>query len=265
MSPRLQIVVAVAVVAVVAAGSVVGVTLATRQTPAQPKAIKGKPPVSSFMPTPAAKQIRTAFREWPAGSLVTMERLGRDYPRDPVVQFYRGLALVWAGYLGDAEAVLEKAKKLGRDSQWEIQADSLLHPDYIAGYPPFQPLVANPLLEEGSRLQAQGRQHSALAAYEKAARAAPDDCEAQVAAAVGHFDKDNLSASFSRLGPLTQKFPRCQSVRYYLGILLAWTKQPDAVTQLRKTVALGPNTELGRAAAQFLAGGQGRGTGQSTK
>jgi tetratricopeptide (TPR) repeat protein len=265
LSSRAKISLIVAVLAVIAAGSVVGVTLATRQTPEQPKAIKGKPPLGTALPTPAKGEIQTAFRNWPKGSLVTMERLGREYPKDPVVQFYRGLALVWAGYLSDAETVLERAKSVGKDTQWEIQADTLLHPDYIAGYPPFQPLQANLLLEQGARLQAEGKQHSALAVYRKAARANPNDCEAQVAVGVASFDKDNLNKSFSQLGPLTQKFPKCQSVRYYLGILLAWTKQPNAVDQLRKTVALGPNTELGRSAAQFLSGGATGGTGSTTK
>ena len=64
MSSRLQIALIVAVVALVAAGSVVGVTLATRQTPEQPKAQKEPPPLGSVLPTPAAKQIRTAFRDF---------------------------------------------------------------------------------------------------------------------------------------------------------------------------------------------------------
>ena len=51
---------------------------------------------------------------------------------------------------------------------------------------------------------AQGHQHSAERLYARAARLHPDDDEAQVAAAVGRFDEDDLSASFSRLGPLVE-------------------------------------------------------------
>jgi predicted Zn-dependent protease len=267
LSKRLQIWLTVAVTALVAAGAVVGITLATRQTPEQPKALADKPPLpSSALPTPANDEIRSAYGDWPNGTVETMERLGRDYPKDPVVQLYRGIALVWAGYNNEAEAVLRRAKKVGKDTPWEIQADSVLHPQYLVNYPVFRPLEANLLLEQGSRLQQQGRQHSARRVYERAARAEPGNDEAAVAAAVARFDKDNLNASFSRLGPLTRKFPKSQSVRFYLGLLLAWTAQRDpAIAQFEKAVALGPKTELGRGAAEFLRNVQGGGTGSSTK
>jgi Flp pilus assembly protein TadD len=204
--------------------------------------------------TPAAARIRTAFRNWPHGSLGAMEQLGREYPRDPVVQLYRGVALAFAGYNGDAETVLRRAKSLGRDTIYEIEADDLLHPQYFRGYPVFEPTRPNPLLERGSRLQAQGHQRSAESVYLQAVRAHPGDDEARVAAAVARFDKDNLSASFSRLGPLTRRFPRSQAVRFYLGYLLAWTGQRDpAIAQFRKTVALDPGSKLGKSAGQFLA------------
>jgi tetratricopeptide (TPR) repeat protein len=266
LSVRLRISLVVAVVAVVAAGSVVGVTLATRQTPIQPQAQDGKPPVAEKLPTPAADAIRAAFDDWPNGSIDEMERLGREYPRDPVVQLYRGIALIWAGYPSDAEDVLRRAKKVGRDTPWEVQADSVLHPEYQVGYPTFRPLEANLLLERGARLQTEGRQHSALRVFERAAKQMPDDDEAQVAAAVARFDKDNLTASFSRLGPLTRRFPQSQTVRFYLGLLLAWTGQRDpAIAQFEQAVALGPDTELGRGAAQFLTNVNAGGTGSSSK
>jgi tetratricopeptide (TPR) repeat protein len=266
VSGRLQIVLVVAVAAILAAGTVVGVTLATRQTPTQPKAQPGKPPLGPSLPTPAASSIRAAFRDWPKGGIDTMERLGHEYPRDPVVQLYRGIALLWAGYPNDAEDVLRVAKRVGRDTPWEVQADSVLHPEFQVGYPTFHPLVANRLLEEGARLQQQGRQHSALRVFERAARQMPRSDEAEVAVAVARFDKDNLNASFSRLGPLTRTFPRSQTVRFYLGLLLAWTGQRDAaIAQFQKAVALGPRTELGRGAADFLARVHAGGTGSSTK
>ena len=121
-------------------------------------------------------------------------------------------------------------------------------------------MTPNALLEQGAQLQAQGKQHSARSLYERAARQAPNRCEPQVAVAVGRFDKDNLNASFSRLGPLSRRFPTCQSVRYYLGLMLAWTGQRDpAIAQFKRTVALGPETELGQGAAQFLSNVQGGG------
>jgi predicted Zn-dependent protease len=266
VSTRTRISVIVAFTALAAAGVVVGITLATRQTPDQPKALAERPPLAKTLPTPAASEIRSAYGGWPKGTVETMEELGREYPKDPVVQLYRGIALIWAGYPNEAETVLRRTKKVGRDTPWEIQADSVLHPQYLVNYPVFRPLTANLLLEQGSRLQQQGRQHSARRVYERAARAAPSNDEAAVAAAVARFDKDNLNASFSRLGPLTRKFPKSQVVRYYLGLLLAWTGQRDpAIAQFEKTLAMGPGTELGRGAAEFLRNVQGGGTGSSTK
>ncbi len=254
MSSRQRVLVTVAGAAVLAAAAVVGITLATRQDPAQPHALKGKPGVPKVLPTKAASEIRAAYRNWPHGSLDTMVKLGREYPRDPVVQLYLGIALAWAGYGSDAVAPLRAAKRLGRDTRWEIQADNLLHPQYFPDYPLFTPLGSNELLHRGAALQAQGHQHLAERLYSRAAARAPGNDEAQVAAAVGRFDKDNLSASFSHLGPLTRRFPKSQSVRFYLGLLLAWTGQRDpAVEQFKKAVALGKGTPLGTSAQAFLA------------
>jgi tetratricopeptide (TPR) repeat protein len=265
--PRVQLLLTVAAAAIAAAGAVVGITLATRTTPTQPQPQPGKPPVPRSLPTPASAAIHKAFADWPHGSVETMVKLGRTRPRDAVVQLYTGIALLWAGYDADASAALERAKRVGRDTVWELKADDVLHPQYFQDAPVFTPLEPNRLLERGSRLQLQGHQHSAERLYRRAARAAPDDDEAQVAAAVGLFEKDDLNASFSRLGPLTSRFPRSQSVRFYLGLLLAWTGQRDpAIAQFRKTVALGRETTLGRQAAAFLAKvGSAPGTGSSGK
>ena len=253
MPARQRVVLTVAGAAVLAAATVLAVTLETRQTPVQPRALKGSPGVPKVLPTPAAAAIRAAYRSWPHGSLNAMLTLGREYPRDTVVQLYVGLALEWSGYGPDAVAPLERAKRLGRDTPWEIQADNLLYPQYFPDYPLFTPLGGDALLRRGALLQAQGHQHSAEHLYLRAAAAQPGNDEAQVAAAVGRFDKANLSAAFSRLGPLTRRFPKSQSVRFYLGLLLAWTGQRDtAVAEFRKTLALGKGTRLGVAAKEFL-------------
>jgi tetratricopeptide (TPR) repeat protein len=256
MSSRQRVWALVGGVAALAAGAVLVVTLATRDTPPKLQPLKGKPGVPKVLPTPASAAIRAAFRSWPHGSVDAMETLGEKYPRDPVVQLYLGIALVWAGYDEDATPVLEhvKAKGVGWDTPWEIQADNLLHPQYFPNDPEFTPAGDNALLRRGALLQVEGRQHSAEHLYQVAAKRAPNDAEAQVAAAVGRFDKDDLSASFSRLGPLTQRFPRSQSVRFYLGLLLAWTGQRDpAVAQFKQAVALGKTTPLGISAETFLA------------
>ena len=88
----------------------------------------------------------------------------------------------------------------------------------------------------------------------------------QVAAAVGRFDKANLSASFSRLGPLVKRFPRSQSVRFNLGLLLAWIGQGQAaLAEFRKAQALGPTTLLGRDARRFVTALVNAGTGATQK
>jgi tetratricopeptide (TPR) repeat protein len=117
----------------------------------------------------------------------------------------------------------------------------------------FLPTERNRLLERGSMLQEEGHQESAEQLYREAVRRDPDDAQARVAAAVGLFDEDDLAATFSQLGPLSSRFPRSQAVHYYLAYLLAWTHQgADAIAQYRTTLRLGPTTELGRAAAEWL-------------
>jgi len=268
LSSRLELVITVAAVALAAAGAVVAITLATRDHPASLHPLAGKPPVPSNVPGPAGPTIRQAFASWPHGSLDTLERLGQDYPKSPVVQLYLGLGLLYAGYDREAETALEQVKKkgIGYDTPWEIAAENVLHPQFFTDYPVFTPVRPNALLSEGSRLQAQGRQHSAERLYLEAARRAPNDDQAQVAAAVGRFDKDNLTASFSHLGPLTERFPKSQVVRYYLGLLLAWTAQgKGAVAQFQRVVSLGPNTGLGRSAQAFIDRVRASGTGSAKK
>ncbi|HUK44964.1 MAG TPA: hypothetical protein VLV28_06700 [Gaiellaceae bacterium] len=258
----------VAIAAVATAGIVVGLTLDTRTTPHQPKAMAGKPPVPKNLPAPVRSQIVSAFRDWPHGSIDDMQRLGLEYaggatPKErytsAVVQYFRGVALLWAGYPSDAEQALEKAKSLGKNTMIHNQADSFLHSNYLQTgppfYPVFQPIQPSTLLEQGARLQVQGHQVSAERLYQRAARLHPDDAEAQVAAAVGLFDEDNLTPAFSHLGPLVQRFPKSQSVHYYLGLLLAWTGQgSQAIGQFEKAVKLGSTTPIGKQAAKILEG-----------
>jgi tetratricopeptide (TPR) repeat protein len=276
VSSRLSLYVSVGIACLVAAGIVVGLVLDTRTTPHQPRPVAGKPPVPVGLTGPAAPAIVAAFKNWPHGSIDTMQKLGLQYSggttpaerqQNAVVQFYRGVALLWAGYPSDAEQALETAKKLGRDTMIQGRADNLLHPNFFqptsgSGYPVFVPLTKNALLRQGALLQAQGHQVSAERLYQRAARQNPHDVEALVAAAVGSFDEDNLVPAFSHLGPLVKRFPRSQIVHYYLGLLSAWTAQaPEAIKQFKLTRSLGPTTVLGKQADQFLAGLGARTTG----
>jgi tetratricopeptide (TPR) repeat protein len=247
----------VAAIAVVAAGLVAGVVLATRQDPAQPAAQCKHRPTALIVPgvtSPHIPAVRAALAQQPQAAARLLERLSQQAPKDPVVQFNFGTALFCAGYIADAEQAFRQAKNAGFDTYYEIQADAILHPQYFQqGYPIFEPQGHDALLIQGVLLQRRGKQHSAERLFARAARLQPGSDEAQVAAAVGRFTEDNLSAAFSRLGPLVKRFPQSQSVRYHLGLLLAWTGQRDqAVRQFRLARNLDPRSTLGEESARFL-------------
>jgi Flp pilus assembly protein TadD len=247
----------VAAAAVVAAGIVTGVVLATHQDPRQPTTQCKKLPspiVLKGVQSDHVAEVRTAFRKPPAAAARVLESLAQQNPRDPVVQFNDGTALLCAGYTSEAAQAYVRAKQAGRDTWYEVRADNLLHPQFFSdGYPPVVITGRDPLLIQGQLEQRQFHQHSAERLFARAARLHPNDPEAQVAAAVGRFDMDDLNASFSRLGPLVKRFPRSQTVRFHLGLLLSWTGQGAlAVKEFRAARALGPHTALGRDAGAFL-------------
>jgi predicted Zn-dependent protease len=112
--------------------------------------------------------------------------------------------------------------------------------------------VAGKLLY-GAALQRLGRQRSAARAYAAAARQAPDDAEAQVAAAVGLFDKARPVTAFSRLGPLTRRFPNRATVRFHLGLLLLWSGEvKEAKRQLEAARTVEPGSVPAQQAARYL-------------
>ena len=95
---------------------------------------------------------------------------------------------------------------------------------------------------------------SARRAFADALRLAPDDVEALVADAVGRYDKSNPSAAFSRLGPLTRRFPHAATVRFHLGVLLLWQRDvKEAKRQLRLARANEPGSPTAREAGRYLA------------
>jgi Flp pilus assembly protein TadD len=248
--------------AVLAAGVVSGVVLATRQTPTQPTRQcndRAQPLIVPGVHSDEVAAVRSALRLPPKDAALALAPVVQRAPKDAVVQFNRGIVLFCAGYLSEAEQAFRAAKAAGRDTYYEMRADQILHPQYFTPqdglYPVFEQLGHDELLLQGALLQRQGHQHSAERVYARAARLHPNDDEAQVAAAVARFDEDDLSASFSRLGPLVRRFPQSQSVRYHLGLLLAWTGQrTEAERQFRRARALGPATRLGKQADVFLAG-----------
>jgi predicted Zn-dependent protease len=262
LSPAARVRLTVAAAAVVTAGVVTGVVLATRQSPPELHPFCAtrtiQPLIVPGVESAHVAAVRAAMAKPARQAVDALEQLEIQSPNDPVVQFNYGVALLCTGYLPDATQALRAAKRSGRDTFYEMRADEILHPQYFQPsdgiYPVFQPAGAEPLLRSGARLQEEGHQHSAERVYERAARVRPDDPQAQVAAAVGRFDEDDLAASFGRLGPLTARFPHSQSVRFHLGLLLAWVGRRDkAIVQFRLARADGPETALGKEANAFLA------------
>jgi tetratricopeptide (TPR) repeat protein len=270
MSPAVRIRLIVVAAAAAAAAVVAGVVLATRQDPAQPKTLcKGRlaAVVVPGVPSGQAQAVRAAFADGPRAAAVVLEPLAQEHPGDPVVEFNYGRALLCAGYTDEATAAFRRTKTTGRNTYYGVTADNLLHPQYFAnGYPPFEYSGDDPLLIQGQVEQRKYHPVTAERLFARAARLHPSSAEAQVAAAVGRFDMDDLSASFSRLGPLVKRFPHSQSVRFHLGLLLAWTGQRDlAVREFRAARALGPRTKLGQESDSFLEGLRAPGTGTTKR
>jgi tetratricopeptide (TPR) repeat protein len=259
MAPANRVRLVVGAVVVAAAGIVAGVVLATAQDPKQVSARCAKPTplVVPGVRSSHVQAVRAALELPPRQAAQKLEPIARAAQSDPVVQFNYGSALFCAGYVDEAAAAWAAAKKAGYDTFYEMRADLILHPQYFTPtdglYPVPELDTKDPLLLQGQLLQRQGHQHSAEKLYKRAAKLHPGDDQAQVAAAVGLFDESNLVPAFSHLGPLVRRFPHSQSVRFHLGLLLAWTSQrAQAVKEFRLARALGPSTALGKQANTFL-------------
>ena len=235
--------------------------------------------------SPAAR-IGAAFSAWPDASLANLERLALERRRDSLVLLHLGFANLWAGRTKDATAAWREAAQAQPDSASAQRADDILHPNFPQGQPFFVPSFPSPSglgelsppaqlavlardarrpdvhakLLYGLALQRLGHRLSARREYDAAARLAPQDPEALVAAAVARFDKSRPAEAFSRLGPLTRRFPKAATVRFHLGLLLFWLarSQPGSVEegkrQLRLAVADDPGSPLAREAKRLLAG-----------
>ena len=231
-------------------------------------------------------QLGAALAAWPDSSLATIERLAEERPRDSLVLLHLGYAKFWVGRQDEAAAAWRKAAQAQPDSAYAQRANDALHRDFPAGQPIFVPSFPAPQglnqlappaqlaflaraarrddprakLFYGIALQGLGHRISATRQYDAAARLAPRNPDAQVAAAVVRFEKSRPAAAFSRLGPLTRRFPHAATVRFHLGLLLLWMAktQPGSVQegkrQLRLARAEDPHSRLGREAKQLLDG-----------
>jgi tetratricopeptide (TPR) repeat protein len=237
----------------------VGVTLATREDITKHR--RAAPPFAPDQTAPASLQadVREALRAWPSGTVRRLRILAAQHPGSGLVRFELGLALAFSGARSDAQQAWRNASRVQPDSPSAVRAEDLLHPDAPPGPPPFVPSFTRPrtrvqqLLAAGIRFQQVLQPVSARRAFAAAARAAPGSAEAQVAAAVGLYDKDRPALAFSRLGPLVRRFPHAQTVRFHLGLLLIYLRQiPQARKELSLAVAEGPRTPLAKRARVLL-------------
>ncbi len=222
-------------------------------------------------------KLGAAFAAWP-DTLDRVEQLGALYPRSSLVQLHVGLARFWAGR-GGATAAWREARDSEPDTPYAVRAADLLEPTFAPGLPilvtdaTLPPELAGlPVAEQvdrlreraedgpldarllyGVTLQNLGRPVSAREAYAAAAKAFPDEPEALVADALGHYSKQQPSAAFSRLGPLSRRFPRAGTVRFHLGLLLLWQGDVDeAKRQLRLARRVEPRSFIAGRAKAYL-------------
>jgi tetratricopeptide (TPR) repeat protein len=254
VSPRARIYTLVAVAAAGAAAAVVAVTALTADHPPGPRS--GKPPFAADWTAPRAlaQEVKSAV-----GSVPRLRALASRHPASSLVRLNLGLALYWRRDEAAALQAWRQAKHAQPDTPSAVRAGDLLHPDSPRGLPQFQPSFARattPLqrrLVRGVRLQQSERPVSAEREFAAAAAAAPLDPDAQVAAAVGLYDKDRPAVAFGRLGPLTRRFPHSQTVRFHLGLLSIWLGAFDqARRELKLAVADDPETEFAREARVLL-------------
>jgi predicted Zn-dependent protease len=258
VSARTRVYLMVGACAATAAAAVVGITAATHHTPPQPLGPReGKPPFAAdaTAPRPLATDVRMALRAWPNGTIPRLQRLASANPRSGLVRVNLGLALFWARRNAAAVASWRDAARVDPDSPSAIRAGDLLHPGSPPGLPFFVPSGrVDARLGRGLAFQRDGRPVSAERAFAGAARAAPDDPQTLVAAAVSRFRKDDPARAFSRIGPLADRFPHSQTVRFHLGLLSIWIGDfREAKRQLELARDEGPQTKLGREAKTLLA------------
>jgi len=222
-------------------------------------------------------QLGAALSAWPDG-FDRVAVLAQTHPRSSLAQLELGLAYYWQGRIGQAEAAWRVARKAQPDTPFAVRAEDLLYPGSPAGLPPFSPSFPGPSalaglsppkqfallaadaraggvharLLYGAALQKLGHPVSAEREFAAAAAAAPHDPDAQVAAAVGLFDKAKPSVAFAKLGPLVRVFPNAVTVRFHLGLMLLWIGQLKAAKlQLQRVVDAGASPFLSDASLLF--------------
>jgi tetratricopeptide (TPR) repeat protein len=235
--------------------------------------------IRSADPDSVPAAVGAALAAWPDETVARLETLAEEHPDTALVRLHLGLALAAAGDVEAGRLEWRVAVERDPDSPSAVRADSLLHPGVAPGLPFFLPSTALPepvralgplerlhalrrraaggsaedLMLLGATLQRLGQPVSARSAFDHAARLEPEKVEAQVAAAVGRFDKDDPSQAFSRLGPLAGTHPRAAVVRFHLGLMLLWIRGvEEAERQLRQAIRAEPRSVYAREARKLL-------------
>jgi tetratricopeptide (TPR) repeat protein len=229
--------------------------------------------------TSVQAHVGKALAAWPRGTVGRLEQLLLQHPRSGAVLFHLGLAKFWDGDRDGALEAWRRTRTSDPDSAYAIRAADLLFRNFPPGLPTFIPsfrpdpgLSRLPAARQlaalarqarrgsvrgkllyGLALQRLERPVSARRQYAAAARLAPSNPEALVADAVGRFDKGNPERSFSRLGPLSRRFPRAASVRFHLGLLLLWLGEVEGAKRQLRMAAQRRSSPLAREATRLLA------------
>ena len=231
-----------------------------------------------------AAQIGTAFANWPNGGLETLQRLAGQNPGSPLAAFHLGWAYYWSGRTSDAVETWRRVDTGFPDSPESVEAENILYQTFAPNLPflvlPVQlPTAPNrqaqlrelavaarrpdvdAKLRYGLALWQLWHRVSAEREFAAAARLAPENAAARAAAAVALFTKRAPTRAFAQLGPLTGVFPRSAAVRFHLGVLLVWSREPKkGLAQLRLAVADEPHSIYAREARRLLGALVPRGT-----
>lgn len=223
--------------------------------------------------------VGAAIASWPDRTLDRLRRLVAGHPDSGVARLHLGFALLASGDESKAAREWVEAERRDPDSPAALRAEDLRHPRMAPGRPPFVAAFRGPTglrgrspedqlteLERraerggvadqlllGTAYQRVGRPVSAERAFNRAVELAPRDLRARVAVAVGSFDKDDPSRTFSRLGPLARRPGGAALVRYHLGLCLSWLGAvEEAKRQLRLARDAGDGRFYGREAKRLL-------------
>ena len=179
-------------------------------------------------------RVGSALAAWPDG-FDRLAVLVREHPRSSLAQLELGLAFFWQDRFAQAEEAWRKARRLEPDTSYADSRRGLPPPAVLHRAPALLALVrvcrrsstglsppkqlaylaaraarpgdAHAKLLYGAALQKLGRPVSAEREFAAAAKLAPDDPDAQVAAAVGLFDKSQPVARVLEARPARSDVP----------------------------------------------------------